>query len=454
MILLLLRLMFFMSLTGSAFFLSFTGISAATRKRPLTCQARYRLLKANLAFFLLPFPLLTLDLKQLIRLAFPDFGVTPSIPGQRIYMDLSNTIFISGTGPEKVLQYPRISLPGWGICLLLGGVCLFLILKNLWQYWQLRNYLSQRKVRQIGEEEPEALDVRALCRELPLKRPVRIWKISGNFSPCVRGMFCIHIYLPERFSNPSRLILKHELIHAKRWDSLAKLLLLFTLLLNWYNPLVYLFYRSFLNLCELSCDELTLKGASLEQRRAYGNLLLDFSQQRIIPNPVTVNALFHKQSLLKERIMMIKNPNSRHLKKPAAALAMALLLVMSSLPVLAYELPTVDVTENPATGKFNPDGIVTEYYFVEGGEPTPVEPLPAEYFFTDESGTVYPLEETEEVYAACKHSYISGTTSQHTRDGNGGCTVETYQAKRCTKCGHVEKGKRISSTYYDECPHK
>ena len=283
--------MFFMSLTGSAFFLSFTGISAATRKRPLTCQARYRLLKANLAFFLLPFPLLTLDLKQLIRLAFPDFGVTPSIPGQRIYMDLSNTIFISGTGPEKVLQYPRISLPGWGICLLLGGVCLFLILKNLWQYWQLRNYLSQRKVRQIGEEEPEALEVRALCRELPLKRPVRIWKISGNFSPCVRGMFCIHIYLPERFSNPSRLILKHELIHAKRWDSLAKLLLLFTLLLNWYNPLVYLFYRSFLNLCELSCDELTLKGTSLEQRRAYGNLLLDFSQQRIIPNPVTVNAL-------------------------------------------------------------------------------------------------------------------------------------------------------------------
>ena len=78
--------------------------------------------------------------------------------------------------------------------------------------------------------------------------------------------------------------------------------------------------------------------------------------------------------------------------------------------------------------------------------------------FTEADGTVYCIDSLEEnggvtERASCQHTYKSGKVQQHSKKSDGSCTVTTYNAQGCTKCGDVILGSRISTTTYDKCPH-
>lgn len=74
-------------------------------------------------------------------------------------------------------------------------------------------------------------------------------------------------------------------------------------------------------------------------------------------------------------------------------------------------------------------------------------------FFTDSDGQIYMMSDVQK-YAICKnHTYVTGTNTQHRLDGKGGCVVNYYHAKRCTKCGMVEKGELYRSVVNKVCPH-
>jgi hypothetical protein len=70
------------------------------------------------------------------------------------------------------------------------------------------------------------------------------------------------------------LILKHELIHLKRYDLWYKALFLTATVLHWFNPVVYLMAKSVAVQCEISCDALVLQGADFQQRKQYGEAII------------------------------------------------------------------------------------------------------------------------------------------------------------------------------------
>jgi len=75
-------------------------------------------------------------------------------------------------------------------------------------------------------------------------------------------------------------------------------------------------------------------------------------------------------------------------------------------------------------------------------------------FFTDTEGNIYELiDNNMDEKAGCSHSYVSGTVSQHERNSNGGCTMSTYYAERCVRCGDLIWGalKNIETNLV--CPH-
>lgn len=97
--------------------------------------------------------------------------------------------------------------------------------------------------------------------------------VSG---PMVCGILRPRILLPQNYEGRDlALILAHEHAHIRRLDNLWRLIGLVTACFHWFNPLIWLFLKSFLTDLELSCDEAVLHRSSPEQRAAYAHALLD-----------------------------------------------------------------------------------------------------------------------------------------------------------------------------------
>ena len=149
--------------------------------------------------------------------------------------------------------------------------------------WKIRSHLRFRR-RLLAEARPvEDAATLALWWQLnkelaPDRRECYPLMYSPRTkSPLSVGIWSIQVVLPERDYAPDQLalILKHELTHILRRDSVSKFCLTFCAALCWFNPLMWLAMERSAQDMELSCDEAVLAGANPHTRRAYAGLLLD-----------------------------------------------------------------------------------------------------------------------------------------------------------------------------------
>ncbi len=105
-----------------------------------------------------------------------------------------------------------------------------------------------------------------------------IYRLSGDGTPFVYGLFRPRIYLPSGLSEEERrYMLLHEQIHIRRGDQIFRFLGCAALCLHWFNPLVWLaFYLSGKDM-ELSCDEAVLKQLGNEVKKEYSGSLLSLA---------------------------------------------------------------------------------------------------------------------------------------------------------------------------------
>ena len=93
-----------------------------------------------------------------------------------------------------------------------------------------------------------------------------------------------------------------------------------------------------------------------------------------------------------------------------------------------------------------------------GNKETPMDFSQSDHIFISDEGVTYfvdedSLDESGQQRASCAHNYETGTYSYHKKNSDGGCTVTTYNGKRCVKCGNVESETKISTFIYESCPH-
>ncbi|PHV69363.1 antirepressor regulating drug resistance protein [Sporanaerobium hydrogeniformans] len=122
-----------------------------------------------------------------------------------------------------------------------------------------------------------------LKKKLALATLIRanIYETDRITTPFVMGIVLPQIYLPTELQEQERLyILKHEQIHIQRRDYLIKLVAFITLVLHWFNPLVWLSYRWMLKDMEMSCDEIALKGCDKLLRTSYCELMFSLAKKR------------------------------------------------------------------------------------------------------------------------------------------------------------------------------
>lgn len=113
------------------------------------------------------------------------------------------------------------------------------------------------------------------------RRENGVYESEAVGSPFVFGVLHPVIYLPYHLREDERsFILRHERYHIKRKDYLTRAFAYLLLSVYWFHPLVWLSYLLFLEDMETSCDEQVLWGCNLQERRAYGKVLLHFAEKR------------------------------------------------------------------------------------------------------------------------------------------------------------------------------
>ncbi|HEY1007628.1 MAG TPA: M56 family metallopeptidase, partial [Sphingobacteriaceae bacterium] len=124
-------------------------------------------------------------------------------------------------------------------------------------------------------------------------------------------------------------ILQHEQVHARQWHSFDVILMEVLIVINWFNPVIYLYRTEIKHIHEFIADEET----SGDSKENYAMLLL--SNTFGIPAHQLTNSFFN-QSLLKRRIHMLSKHRSQRtklLKYGLCAPVFSFMLILSSAAV-------------------------------------------------------------------------------------------------------------------------
>jgi len=168
------------------------------------------------------------------------------------------------------------------------------------------------------------LTVRFIWQMIALRR------IIDQPEPATAYSFFKKIRLADDATN-NKVIAAHEAVHASQWHSADVLLIEAVMIINWFNPIVYLYRFTIKHIHEFIADRQVLKTGTA--KADYALLLL--SQTFNTPAHHLVNPFFNK-SLLKQRIMMLQKSNSQKValvKYGLSAPLFVLMLILSSATV-------------------------------------------------------------------------------------------------------------------------
>ena len=304
----------------------------------------------------------------------------------------------------------------------------------------------------VGQKQQDIFH--SIKNELDIRRNVKLLCSEYCKVPITMGICSPTVIIPpwtrdEVDQDLYHDVLKHELVHIKHRDVLIRFLGIAAIAVHWFNPFTYILYNEILNISEIYCDSIVLRGKEEQERKAYGELLLKLAVQKsMASNEFAVGILGgNSKRAFKRRIVEMKTVRKN--KRILSALITALISLMGGLTVCAYD-PPVNITDHGPV--YAEQGF--DFQFTVGELKLEVEELPYEQFFVDDAGNVYEIKgDSNDTRAACKHKYVAGTTTSHSKNSSGGCTVTVYEAQRCLLCGYIKKGDKINLITYEKCLH-
>lgn len=165
-----------------------------------------------------------------------------------------------------------------------------------------------------------------------LNRNYIIKKSDQIPSPLTYGFISPVILIPRSIVTKNmesmECILLHEWNHIKRWDALKKLVLVMTLCVHWFNPLVWVMFMLVNRDIELCCDEDIIYMIGENKKKEYANLLINMEQKRIKLNPLYSG---FGNNYMKERIVSIMKTK----KASTSMILFATILVMVVTTIFA-----------------------------------------------------------------------------------------------------------------------
>lgn len=344
----------------------------------------------------------------------------------------------------------------WLMILIIAVWAVVAIIK-LWNRcdYYLRSRSNMLFIAKRCEQEKLKEEIKELREELHFKRNFEVYQIPGiNLSFNIGILRPVIILQNEYDDEDLKLILKHELIHMRRGDLLVNMMLELVNCLHWFNPMIYLLESEINSVCEMSCDERVTEGFDSDECTFYAKVIAK-STEAAKQGMNVGNQFTEEYEDSTGRIFHIMNSDKpRMWQKFIASCVFAVFIFMDSLIAMAYpnvyhvQKTTTEVAELYVAG--NNDWA---YGSIEGEFDTTVDIIWYDEQFTDQAGTIYPVQ-LDGLLKECKeHEAIDGQYRIHLKNKEGGCIVETYNSKMCGKCGVIDVGELVSTHTYFSCKH-
>lgn len=241
---------------------------------------------------------------------------------------------------------------------------LAVLLQNLWLSWLVVALILF--IRKITIYQGFVKYIRAGCKEVAdidllerfgklveqdqVKITVELYTNNLISSPLLIGFFRPCIVLPSADLPPTdfEYTIRHELTHYKRRDMFYKWLVQFTACVHWFNPLVYLMSREVGRACELSCDEAVIKALDPQERRAYGDTLINALEvDGNYKNSLASVTLNESKERLKERLDAIMRFQKKSKFVVSITLLVTILFCAAATTVGAYAATSATDNNTP-----------------------------------------------------------------------------------------------------------
>ena len=347
------------------------------------------------------------------------------------------------------LGYQRIVM---AFLVLSALVTIPIILYRICAYLTLKKKIKKYSTHSVSEECQRLFE--QAKSELSVKKRVALYQSADISAPVTTGIAKPVIWLPESADSWAEDELKgllyHELAHIRHHDLLLYFVGMIIVAMHWFNPLCYLLLHCIRVVNEQYSDETAVRYMSENEKVRYCEMMIETARVHAGQNRMELGFSGQKRNMTRRIDLIMKK---RKTSISIAITAGIIGSVMSTVVALAYEPPrTYEYDESTDLSTV----VESDEYFFVGDElgdfEVEVEQLPYDDFFMDEERHLFPVESNKE-RVSCQHTYVSGTRTLHRLDSKGGCVVEDYYAKRCTKCGNIVNGELYQSHTYKVCPH-
>ncbi len=157
------------------------------------------------------------------------------------------------------------------------GIILFLL-------WYLISYIRLRNALNSSEEVSAAVrdKIQRVSEKYSLPSCKTVF-VSGIDTAFISGLFRPILAIPSGKDIDEKIIL-HEMMHLKHYDTAHNILLSIFKAFNWYNPVMWYVANEISNDMETLCDRRVLEVLEGEERRQYGNILLQMVNEKYSGN--------------------------------------------------------------------------------------------------------------------------------------------------------------------------
>lgn len=253
----------------------------------------------------------------------PNADTTPSSPGQGMALQVYQALWI-----------------------LWAAIAFALFIRKMTLY---QSFVRFVKAGRTEVSDTELLNMLAdVGEQIGMKRPVELFVNPLIASPMMLGFFRPYIILPTIDLEKTELayIMRHELTHYRHLDMFYKWLVQLTVCLHWFNPFAYGVAKEINKCCELACDEAIIKTMDVQEKKAYGDTLLN--ALKVVGkynNKLAAISLTEGAEQLKERLAAIMKFKKASKSTISMMLALTLVLTVGATAIGAYAA----TPDNPAS---------------------------------------------------------------------------------------------------------
>ena len=416
--------------------------------RPVTAKIfpakwQYGIGKMAIAFFLLPVSLIvgkiSFVLPKTITPRHPSGTPPMAIPDALQPNGFVNTVDILMEKHLPAAMEKRLSLEVMGAVLLIWFVGAMVFAG--WHFYCYRRFSKRLLENSIPiPEDTAAALLSSRKAALGVNGDVKLMLNHKITSPMLVGLRHPMILLPASSISETdlKLVLTHELMHLKRKDLWVKMLALIAGTLHWFNPFVHVLRKDVSIWGELSCDEALASEMSHEERKHYGEAILNTLDNHSGMNTAFYSPLCESKKHIKRRL--IRMLNVKKTKKSITVLAVAAILTIGSIGLALAASSTgndIDNVINVSADNQNDSNIdmkylwpVTGYNHITAAYGTRMHPVKQEMVFCN--GIEIPAPEGTPVLAADKGTIAE--IGDNETDGNyfilnHGGGIQTFYSK-------------------------